>query len=74
MLGLAERIVDIVDTGNTLRANGLEPIEVIAQISSRLVVNKASMKLHPGPLRELVEQLSDAVRAAAAQTPGNSRQ
>ncbi|MBP8925160.1 MAG: ATP phosphoribosyltransferase [Pseudomonadales bacterium] len=72
VLGLAERIVDIVDTGNTLRANGLEPIETIAQVSSRLVVNKASMKLHPGPLRELVAQLSAAVRAMAAEVSADS--
>ncbi len=68
VLGLAERIVDIVDTGNTLRANGLEPIETIAEISSRLVVNKAAMKLRPGPLGELIEGLAAAVeqRDAAA--------
>ena len=72
VLGLAERIVDIVDTGNTLRANGLEPIETIAEISSRLVVNKAAMKLRPGPLGELIEGLAAAVgqRDAAARPGG----
>ena len=39
LVGLADKIVDIVDTGNTLRANGLEPTELIATISSRLIVN-----------------------------------
>jgi ATP phosphoribosyltransferase len=73
VLGLAERIVDIVDTGNTLRANGLEPLETIAEISSRLVVNKAAMKLRPRPLGELIEGLADAVArrdAAATGLPG----
>lgn len=45
IVGLADRIVDVVDTGNTLKANGLVPLEHIADISSRLVVNKASMKM-----------------------------
>jgi ATP phosphoribosyltransferase (homohexameric) (EC 2.4.2.17) len=44
LVGLADCIVDVVDTGNTLKANGLEPKELITHISSRLVVNKASMK------------------------------
>ena len=43
IVNLADRIVDVVDTGNTLKANGLKPMEHIADISSRLVVNKASM-------------------------------
>ena len=45
LVGLADCIVDVVDTGNTLRANGLVPLEHIADISSRLVVNRASMKM-----------------------------
>jgi ATP phosphoribosyltransferase len=45
IVGLADRIVDVVDTGNTLKANGLVPLEHIADISSRLVVNKAAMKM-----------------------------
>lgn len=65
MLGLAERIVDIVDTGNTLRANGLEALELIAHISSRLIVNKAAMKLRPAPLKELIDLLAAAVDSAA---------
>jgi len=44
IMDLADEIVDIVDTGNTLRANGLEPIDSIADISSRLIINRASMK------------------------------
>ena len=45
MVGLADRIVDVVDSGNTLKANGLVPLEHIADISSRLVVNKAARKV-----------------------------
>lgn len=45
LVGLADRIVDLVDTGNTLRANGLSPMEHVADISTRLIVNKASMKM-----------------------------
>ena len=44
LVGLGDYIVDVVDTGNTLRANGLEPLEEICKVSSRLIVNKASFK------------------------------
>jgi ATP phosphoribosyltransferase len=44
LMNLADCIVDIVDTGNTLRANGLEALETIAHVSSRLIVNRAAMK------------------------------
>lgn len=65
LVGLSDLIVDLVDTGNTLRANGLEPLEHIADISSRLIVNKASMKMRHREIRPLLEQLRDAVAAAA---------
>ncbi|MBK1692692.1 ATP phosphoribosyltransferase [Ectothiorhodospira mobilis] len=61
LVGLADCIVDLVDTGNTLRANGLEPLEPIADISSRLVVNKAAMKMKSARIKDLVAQLSAAV-------------
>ncbi len=60
-MGLADAIVDIVDTGNTLRANGLEPRETIAEISSRVIVNKASMKIKSRLIRAILEQLAAAV-------------
>ena len=63
LVGLADRIVDVVDTGNTLRANGLEPTELIAYISSRLVVNKASMKMKHGPIQSLIDHLAVAVKS-----------
>jgi ATP phosphoribosyltransferase len=62
LVGLADRIVDVVDTGNTLRANGLIPMEHIADISSRLVVNKASMKMKHKRMQSFIEHIRDAVR------------
>ena len=61
IVGLADYIVDLVDTGNTLKANGLEPLEHIANISSRLIVNKAAMKMKHARVKELIEQLKSAV-------------
>ena len=62
MMNLADVIVDIVDTGNTLRANGLEPRELIAEVSSRLVVNKASMRSKHAAIAELIDALAAAVQ------------
>ncbi len=63
IMGLADRIVDIVDTGNTLKANGLVPMEHIADVSSRLVVNKASMKMKHRVIEQLISQVAAAVEA-----------
>lgn len=65
LVGLADKIIDVVDTGNTLRANGLEPQELIAHISSRLIVNKASMKMKHAELDTLIQALRQAVEARA---------
>jgi len=62
ILNLADEIVDIVDTGNTLKANGLEPRSHIHDISTRLVVNRASMKMKHAEIQPIVEQLADAVQ------------
>jgi ATP phosphoribosyltransferase len=61
LVGLGDCIVDVVDTGNTLRANGLEPLEHIADISSRLVVNRTAMKMKSARLREFIEHMRAAV-------------
>jgi ATP phosphoribosyltransferase len=61
LVGLADRIVDVVDTGNTLRANDLIPMEHIADISSRLVVNKASMKMKHKRIQTFIEAIQQAV-------------
>jgi len=60
LVGLADRIVDVVDTGNTLRANGLMPLEHIADISSRLVVNRAAMKMKHARISGLLDRLRAA--------------
>jgi ATP phosphoribosyltransferase len=60
LVGLSDYIVDLVDTGNTLKANGLAPIELIAEISSRLVVNKAAMKMQHARIQHLIEALRPA--------------
>lgn len=63
IMHLADEIVDIVDTGNTLRANGLEPREHIADISSRLIVNKASMKMKHVLIQSVIDAIEQAVNA-----------
>lgn len=65
LMGLADLIVDIVDTGNTLRANGMEPLDAIADVSSRLVVNKAAMKRKHHRIQQLIEKLREAVEQRA---------
>jgi ATP phosphoribosyltransferase len=61
LVGLADCIVDLVDTGNTLRANDLEPRELIMNISSRLVVNKAAMKMKHKVIAELLAQFEQTL-------------
>lgn len=61
VLGLSDWIVDLVDTGNTLKANGLVTLEHIADISSRLVVNKAAMKMKNATIKPILDQLSEIV-------------
>lgn len=63
LTGLADAIVDLVSTGSTLKANNLVEVERILDISARLVVNQAALKLQREPLRRLI----DAFAAAAAQ-------
>lgn len=66
LMDLADLIVDIVDTGNTLKANGMAPIDLIADISSRLVVNKASLKCKHAQVQRVIEQLRAAVAKRSA--------
>ena len=61
MVGLADLIVDVVDTGNTLKANGLKPMDHIADVSSRLVVNKAAMKMKHARISDIIEKIKAAV-------------
>ncbi|NOY62683.1 MAG: ATP phosphoribosyltransferase [Gammaproteobacteria bacterium] len=62
LVNLADCIVDLVDTGNTLKANGLMAYEHMADISSRLVVNKASMKMKHDVVKPFIELVSEAVK------------
>jgi len=63
LVGLADAIVDLVSTGNTLRANNLKAVEEVAEISSRLVVNQASFKLK----RDILQPVMDGFARAVSQ-------
>ena len=63
-LGLARRIVDLVQTGRTLKANGLAVVEHIADVSSRLVVNRAALKTRPEEIGGWIERFREAVDGA----------
>ena len=65
-LGLCERIVDIVETGETLRANGLVEIEKITDISSCLIVNRTSLKTKPEKINNLINRFNETVHGKAA--------
>ena len=58
VLGLSDAIIDLVDTGKTLKENGLDEIKVIADISTRLIANKASIKTRSTLINEIIEALS----------------
>ncbi len=62
VLGLSDKIVDLVDTGNTLKANGLVAVETICEISSRLIVNKAAMKMKKNRVKKLIDDFSAAIK------------
>ncbi|MFP5305748.1 MAG: ATP phosphoribosyltransferase, partial [Gammaproteobacteria bacterium] len=64
LVGLADLIVDLVATGGTLKANGLVEIETICQVTSRLVVNKAAMKIKNAAIQSLLARISKVVRDA----------
>ncbi len=61
LMNLADCIVDIVDTGNTLKANGLEALDTIAHISSRVIVNRAAMKTRFDEVQQFIERLREQV-------------
>ncbi|GGH51454.1 ATP phosphoribosyltransferase [Comamonas phosphati] len=63
LTGMADAIVDLVSTGNTLKANDLVEVEPIMDISSRLVVNQASLKIKQAPLRHIIDAFAAAVAA-----------
>ena len=61
MVGLSERIVDLVSTGGTLKANGMVEVETIAEITSRLIVNRASLKTKHQRIGKIIEDLEKVV-------------
>ena len=61
LVGLSDAIVDLVSTGNTLKANHLIEVEHIMDISSRLVVNQAALKLKQVPIRRIIDAFASAV-------------
>lgn len=63
LLGLSDAIVDIVETGSTLKENGLEVFEDIAPISARLIANNASLKLRKNEIEEIVDKMYEAIKA-----------
>ncbi|MDF1530471.1 MAG: ATP phosphoribosyltransferase, partial [Sedimenticola sp.] len=65
LVGLSDLIVDLVESGNTLKANGLVPLEHIADISSRMVVNKAAWKMKHATVMQLLDALQEAIGKAA---------
>ena len=72
VVGLADRIVDLVETGSTLKAHDLVEVEVIAQSTARFIVNRASLRLKHEPLMELIRKLR-AVSANQEPVSGNGR-
>jgi ATP phosphoribosyltransferase len=71
LVGLSDLIVDLVESGGTLKANGLVPLEHICDISSRLIVNKASWKMKHARVTGLVDALRSAVETPAEPAPSH---
>jgi ATP phosphoribosyltransferase len=69
LVGLADAIVDLVSTGNTLKANHLVAVEDVAQISSRLIVNQASLKTRAARLQPLIDAFARASANMAENKP-----
>ena len=61
IVGLSEVIVDIVETGSTLRENGLKVLEEVCPLSARMVVNQVSMKMEDERIRKLIEDLRKVI-------------
>jgi ATP phosphoribosyltransferase len=61
LTGLADAIVDLVSSGNTLKANHLVEVEEIMKISARLVVNQAALKLKREPIRAIIDAFASAI-------------
>jgi len=73
VVGLADRIVDLVETGSTLKAHDLIEVEVIAQSTARFIVNRASLRLKHEPLMELIRRLRAATQQGSVSGNGHRR-
>jgi len=62
VIGLADRIVDLVETGRTLKDNGLEIVEIIAESSARLLINRAGYQTKRGEVLHLIQALEEVIR------------
>lgn len=63
LVGLSDRIVDLVDTGSTLKANKLAEVETVTDISARLIANLAALRMQSDPLNEIIQLIRNAVPA-----------
>lgn len=72
-LGLCRRIVDLVSTGSTLKANGLVEVEQIAAVTTRMIVNRAALKTRPQEMRSWIARFSTALARAAGQSDSHER-
>ena len=61
IVGLSEVIVDIVETGSTLKENGLKVLEEVCPLSARMIVNQVSMKMEDERIRKLIRELRDVI-------------
>ena len=66
LCGIADRIVDLTSTGNTLRTNGLVELETIAPISARLIANKASMRLKHQQMKDIVQKFEHSIAGGSS--------
>jgi len=64
IVGLSEVIVDIVETGSTLRENGLTVLEEVCALSARMVVNQVSMKMEHERITKIIQQLKNLIQEA----------
>lgn len=62
IVGLSDVIVDIVETGSTLRENGLEVLEEVCPLSARMIVNQVSMQMQPERIKSLIKKLREQMQ------------
>ena len=61
LVGLSERVVDLVSTGGTLKANNMVEVETIAEVTSRLIVNRASLKTKHERISRIIDDLEKVI-------------